>query len=216
MANPEEKSVKSTEKRPSQVSFNLLGDEENEASWTYTVGTLSDKILKLAEKYIKGEKQVTFVTDPKTGKTTAIVWVHKDSPDLTDSSLLNNTDSAINKSFVKYSKSFNSFIERYSEFEADNEENNNGKIKYPIVYPSDRKAPFRGVEISLERFFNDGMDADGTEYKARYGESRKCAVYLAAEFDRKRQDEVVAIKVTKRFVSRGSRDRLVAASNFRI
>lgn len=178
------------------LTYSQNGYAPCKAEWELTPEQVIDIIKKQAKAFLDDVDQVTLDINYRNGHIAAFVWIPKASRHVCNNDL-KNSNSAINRSMIRYSKEIKEFFDKFC---FENEKR---------VISADDGVPLVGIRVAIEKFMKIEFDENGTQYAEKYGtkNQRKTDLVLTSYFgkgDDGRFGKLLYITVGKKLRNRFS------------
>lgn len=216
------------QKIPSQVEFNLWGDEPTETSWVYTREDFCKKIQAEVQKMVGTVEAVKLIWykndditeyDPKSKqnkpvqKVVAEVWISEDVACIDTSKENTGKDGKVNPFMAdvkisKFSDKMKGFIDKFCS-DRDKDVYKNPSSKFAARVGNRR---FYCIMVDLQKLVDIIWDYRGTGYKAKWNISGNISGKTSLDVSFVWNDKynknkgIKLIKITKAFVANDKRD----------
>lgn len=160
------------------VTFNMMNVAPVSATFQIFQHEAEKKILEMAQKYADF-RFCTFIIRPESSEVQCIVWINKKSPDISDRSLIDNTNVYVNAAIDHDSNLMAQFKQMYAETVGDGH-----RVRY---IQSKDKPEFVGIRVNVNKIFMRFFDSSGIAYKKKMVElkvlpestsPRECSIRL--------------------------------------
>jgi hypothetical protein len=155
------------------TGYTLHGYQPSAGEWRLTIDQIRDIVLTISKGFVEDIEKVTIETDHRQGKLYGYVWLPTRSSHITNNEL-NNGNSAIRKTMVKYSQPLKEYIDKF------------GTKGNKRLIPAEDTNEYRGIAVEISKFLRMEFDENAFNYGKVVGDKykRKTTVKLKCKFGR--------------------------------